>query len=152
MATRRDYLEKLNAERSELHFLDLTLQGWHQWASEGRPGPRPPAEAGKLLGIAVETEGRYNLQLPADYYVFVETRIKVLPPRYGEIVDLEYLGVWRRRRYLLSQEEKWSRLNLKRTAYGNQLDAALNMLYGLLMPSIDEWKSRLYDKPEVARL
>lgn len=132
---------------AELTFMDTVLDGWGNWSNEGRPGPQREQQAYVLLSIRTIIEGTYYLRLSHDDFLFVEQRLVILPDRYVSIIKLEYLNLWRgEQRGKLKQEDKWRMSGLKRTAYGDRLDAAKAMLYGFLLPQIAYWQLRLFRK------
>lgn len=141
MAVRLDYLEKHETTHVETMYVDLVLEGWAKWARE-EEGPAKPTAAGILLRIPFEREGRYELQLNVDEFVMVDARIPILPYRLREIVELEYRGLWNGRRHLLTQEQKWDRIGLRRTPYKQRLFAAQWTLHTVLLPHIEQWRLR----------
>lgn len=141
MAVRHDYLAKLETTHVETSYVDLVLEGWAKWSRDDG-GPPRPAPAGELLRIASIREGRYELTLAHDEFCMVDKCIALLVERLREIVELEYRGMWLGRRHLLSQEQKWQRIGLRRTPYKERLSAAQWTIYDRLMPHVDVWRIR----------
>jgi hypothetical protein len=141
MAIRHDYLERLKDHGDETKYVDLVLEGWAKWVNSWR-GPSQPVPAGNVMGVVSVIEGKYELRLSDDEFTLTDSKIAVLASRLRQIVELEYRGLWNNRRYLLSQEEKWRRLGLKRTEYSQRLGGAQWALHQLLLPHIEIWRER----------
>jgi hypothetical protein len=147
MAIRQDYLEKKQEHGEETHYVDLVLLGHAYWVS-GERGPQQPVSAGNLLGVVTIREGKYYLRLSDDEFTLVDSKIAVLADRLREIIDLEYQNLWRGRYWSISQEGKWDKTGLKRTAYCQRLNAAQWALHQLLLPNIAAWRERSLAKRE----
>lgn len=131
----------VDADPVETKYVDILLEGWAKWA-RGERGPVPPTPAGIVLRIPFEREPRYELRISDDEFTLVDARVAQIADRLRQIVELEYRGFFRGRRHLLSQEEKWHRLGLKRIAYRQRLHAAQWTLYSNLLPDVDKWRQR----------
>lgn len=139
-------IDKPAATEDDLIFMDMLLLGWGAWALN-EPGPSGPVAAGRLLRIASILDAEYTMKLTDDEFTAVDKKIAVLEPRrYQEIVNLEYRSYWHGRRLLLTQEQKWARLRLGYTAYGNRLKHAKGSMFdavkGFLARQIDLWRAR----------
>lgn len=141
MAARLDYLERLEETGEETKYVDLVLEGHAKWVSSWR-GPSQPIPAGDIMGVISVREGKYELRLSDDEFTLVDSKIAILASRLKQIVELEYRGMWENRRWLLSQEEKWRKVGLKRTAYNQRLGGAQWALHQLLLPYIVIWRQR----------
>lgn len=142
MAIRLDYLQRIDSEDgAETLYVDLVLEGWAKWARSDY-GPPQPTPAGTVLRVVTVLEGRYELRLSDDEFTLVDGRVAVLPFRLREIVELEYRGFYGGRRYLLSQEQKWSKIGLRRTPYKDRLRGAQWALFAALMPHVEHWLKR----------
>jgi hypothetical protein len=145
MAIRRDHLERMEEHGIETKYVDLILVGHARWANSWR-GPAQPIPAGNLMGVVSVLEGRYEVRLSDDEFTLVDSKIAILADRLKEIIDLEYRGLWKGRRWLLSQEEKWNKSGLKRTGYVQRLGGAQWALHHLLLPNILAWRERYAPK------
>lgn len=141
MATRHDYLLKMDADGAETMYVDLILEGWAKWA-RNEMGPSKPIPAGDILRVISVLEGRYELRMTDDEFTLVDGRVAILPDRLKEIVELEYRGYWHGRRHLLTQEAKWGLVGLRRTPYKDRLRGAHWALFTALMPHIELWLKR----------
>jgi hypothetical protein len=141
MAIRHDYLEKIEDRGEETVYVDLVLVGHAYWVS-GERGPSPPVSAGNLMGVISEREGRYFLTLSDDEFCLVDGKIQTLADRLREIIQLEYQNLWQGRYWRLSQEAKWYKTGLKRTAYSQRLTGAQWALHQVLLPDIEAWRQR----------
>jgi len=141
LGVRRDYLQKLDPDKVETPYVDLVMVGWAAWSS-GERGPHPPIGAGALLHMASERQGFYKLRISDDEFVEVDSRIALLAPRLRQIIELEYRGLWRGQFYSLGQEAKWRLMGLRRTAYSERLAAAQWTMYTLLLPHVEQWRTR----------
>jgi hypothetical protein len=140
MAIRLDYLSKvvIGDAGTETLYVDMLLEGWARWARD-EYGPAKPTPAGNVLHVISVLEGRYELRMTDDEFTLVDGRVAVLPGRLREIVELEYRGYWHGRRMLLSQEQKWHIIGLRRTPYKDRLRGAQWSLFSTLMPAIEQW-------------
>lgn len=141
MAAAREYELPAADFQSETKYTDLLLVGWAKWASPER-GPQPPTPAGTVLRIPSVRDPEYELRISDDEFVFVDSRIAILIARFRQIVDLEYRGLWRGRYWLMTQEDKWGKLGIRRTAYSDRLAEAQRTLYKMLKPHVDQWRAR----------